>query len=411
VNNSDQKEYLVKDYKPAEELREANLVEEVSTSIPLLTQGTKFDIPMRGIMPCLYDLSGQYVIMGDKSTNSAFVFFIKDHETGHDLCLKIWKPLKDDVYNTEHLEDRIQCVIDGLRLNRRFTPDVFLGVARIEGVKDQYIAIEQCDGELELREALSTQMEHALVMRRLPDEWRLDIQLEGRLLDSYEMLDFLAREVAHIHQVLEGSVSVEKMGSIQVLSGKLEKNLALLEQLEGIQNKEYYIRASDILREALHSQRKLFDEREHCHIKHCHGDLKASNLWLRPAAQGQTQKLLLLDCVDFNCPEFCHIDTLSDLAMLAVNLEHSFVHRLGKEEGQKLLQHFLRVYLVYAHENYEKLCPLLEYYMAEKAIVCAYTSHHYDHLSFNVARLYLELAFMHVEKLNAYSQIGSARVG
>jgi hypothetical protein len=97
--------------------------------------------------------------------------------------------------------------------------------------------------------------------------------------------------------------------------------------------------------------------------------------------------------------------------MLAVNLEHSFVHRLGKEEGQKLLQHFLRVYLVYAHENYEKLCPLLEYYMAEKAIVCAYTSHHYDHLSFNVARLYLELAFMHVEKLNAYSQIGSARVG
>jgi aminoglycoside phosphotransferase family enzyme len=85
-------------------------------------------------------------------------------------------------------------------------------------------------------------------------------------------------------------------------------------------------------------------------------------------------QLLSLDCVDFN-PKFCHIDTLSDVAMIAVDLEMFLAHQSGSSKPQpdseKLVQHFLYTYLRAANES-EAVWPVLEFYMTEKAMICAY---------------------------------------
>src|SRR5260370_41514472 len=120
--------------------------------------------------------------------------------------------------------------------------------------------------------------------------------------------------------------------------------------------------------------------------KRCHGDLKATNLWVRPKSslgglKKNGQELIALDCVDFN-PDFCHIDTLSDVAMLAIDIEMHLTSKtdnsINARFGQKLAEHFLYTYLEEAKERSEAVWPLLEYYMTEKSMVCAYVSILYD---------------------------------
>lgn len=144
-------------------------------------------------------------------------------------------------------------------------------------------------------------------------------------------------------------------------------------------------------------------------IKRCHGDLKATNLWIRPQKTfffgliRYSQQFLALDCVDFNHPEFCHIDTLSDVAMLAIDIEVCLMDRSdsGGDRllGNRLARHFLRTYLREVGETSEIVWPLLGYYMTEKAMICAYMCILYDGLE-TLGEKYLDVALAHAKKLD-----------
>ena len=153
------------------------------------------------------------------------------------------------------------------------------------------------------------------------------------------------------------------------------------------------------------------------HIKRCHGDLKATNLWVYPKGirfsrkkefpyfglKKYHQQLLALDCIDFN-PEFCHIDTLSDIAMLAIDIEmHSLDKRYVAEDmdyGQGFAYYFLNSYLRDYGQD-EDAWPLLQYYMTEKAMVCAYVSILYDGLP-ALGEKYLDIASVYVRQLHGF---------
>jgi aminoglycoside phosphotransferase family enzyme len=163
------------------------------------------------------------------------------------------------------------------------------------------------------------------------------------------------------------------------------------------------------------SYTELFQQRhEDHHIMRCHGDLKTTNLWIKPQSSylfgliKQPPRLIALDCVDFN-PEFCHIDTLSDVAMLAIDLEMHLSRdwldvnecsKMQKQEGERLARNFLDFYLCEMQEDSEKWGPLLEYYMTEKSMVCAYVSILFDKNPLN-SKKYLEVAFVHAQRLEA----------
>ena len=168
------------------------------------------------------------------------------------------------------------------------------------------------------------------------------------------------------------------------------------------QNIENYELLGHTLTQAYTAYAELFEQRyQEGHIKRCHGDLKSTNLWVRPKRRKSLQQLLTLDCVDFR-PDFCHIDTLSDVAMLAIDIEQHLVNLPGKgvnrQEGKELTQHFLNVYLERVHEKSEVALPLLEYYMTEKSMVCAYMSILYDAL-LPLGKKYLDVALTHSQKL------------
>jgi aminoglycoside phosphotransferase family enzyme len=263
-------------------------------------------------------------------------------------------------------------------------------------------------------------------MRRLPDSWRLDHQLyDGKhlyngTLATYQGMDFLARSIAEMHQQLKPATTA--LDILRYTEEKLSLNRELFKEALYVLKTDMEIckYINSLMERAYHQLTKLFEERiRKNHIKRCHGDLKTANLWVQPENAGdigfgkRERQLLLLDCVDFDA-RFCNIDTLSDVAMLAIDLEmridRASLRNVTSHRGKTQALSFLKKYLYYASEqDKEETWRLLEYYMTEKAMICAYMSVLYDRL-FTYGRRYVEVALSHANSLEKYLESGLSAI-
>jgi len=316
-------------------------------------------------------------------------------------------------------------LIDGLAFNRRFAQferpgfnwrfakNVYLGIAPVTLSKDtKKIRRGQLIWTPE-KSQLEPGVKYALIMQRLNRHWHLDYQLGQSKSGKGVSLDFLAKEIAQMHKRLEKSPA--NYGTHEGILSKLKLNCELfLEALGKLSNgKDNLIKygwITKLMTQSCRAYEDLFRRRhQNGHIHRCHGDLKSTNLWVRPAKtiffglMKYPQQLLALDCIDFN-PEFCHIDTLSDIAMLAIDIEmHSLDKRYVAEDmdyGQGFAYYFLNSYLRDYGQD-EDAWPLLQYYMTEKAMVCAYVSILYDGLP-ALGEKYLDIASAHARQLQEF---------
>ncbi|SRR6266496_561069 len=348
------------------------------------------------------------------------VIFTRSKRTAQHICLKLWQRSDDEVCNDKLVIRSEDYLLEGLEFNRkfaqfeglvfnwRFAKNVYLGITPIWLSEDRKKIRRGQLIEMPERSQLEDGVKYALVMKCLNEHWRLDYQLRQ---NSGVIIDFLAKEVARMHKQLEKSPS--DYGTPERISSKLNLNreffLEALGQLSnGENNLDKYGWISNLMAQACEDYTELFLQRsQNSYIKRCHGDLKATNLWVRPAKilfldlENSPLQLLALDCIDFN-PEFCHIDMLSDVAMLAIDIEmnvQSWSDRdKSKEYGQGLAYYFLYRYLREMQEYSMDAWPLLRYYMTEKAIVCAYVSILYDRQP-ELGERYLDIAYVHAQQL------------
>src|SRR5712692_2063429 len=320
------------------------------------------------------------------------------------ICVKVWQRqrIKEDV------ETQILYLLEGFSYNQRFAPGVYLGIVYLEELSADARTFQPGHLTIIPRESKLAYGEYAYVMKALQIDWRLDYRLDSERepLATNEGMKFLAREVARLHR--RAGISFSSRGLPASIADKLKFNLGFfaqaLEQLsqDGIDVSTYRC-ISSVMEIAVFDLEPDFKRRfVQGYIKRCHGDLKLTNLWIRPAsAKFPQQQLLALDCIDFN-PDFCHIDTLSDVAMLEKEIETLLTDLSDKSPGmrfgQKLAEHFLYTYLEKAKERSEAAWPLLEYYMTEKSMVCAYVSILYDNLP-EQGKRYLDVARNHAQKL------------
>ncbi len=321
------------------------------------------------------------------------VIFTRSKRSGREICLKFWRRTEDEVCDERLIVRSDEYLIEGLAFNKKFAPGVYLGIATVI-VSDDNKHIQR--GPLiehPLKEQLMNGERYALVMRTLNKGQRLDYQLVKRKVD----IDFLAHEVALMHHHLEQSSNSDIYGRPDRIAAKLRLNNELfLDAMNELFSSGYknYVWIGACLKDACNIYSSLFESRcTEGHIKRCHGDLKVTNLWVRSSPVPYFQsKLLALDCIDFK-PEFCFIDTLSDVAMLVVELE-----RLCPQETE-LVKRFLHSYLSDMQENLEFVEPLLEYYLTEKAIVCSYVSILFDDQWHELGKKYLQIACNHAQRL------------
>ena len=100
--------------------------------------------------------------------------------------------------------------------------------------------------------------------------------------------------------------------------------------------------------------------------------------------------MLLLDAADFN-PSYTHIDILSDIALLAADIQ-------ARTNSLSLANCLLESYLEMNGQRDEVSRAVLGYYLVEKAIVGAAVSLVYDHLP-ELGHAFLRVAEQRLEDL------------
>ncbi len=376
----------------------------------MLTSNAYLDVfmPHSGIaLPITSSLApGDSVLIGNcykiesiLEFESAWILFTEHTTKPKRLVMKVLRGYKDTRYSLETRDKRQQCQLEALQRNRTYTPEVYLGLARIFDFSPpfDYIRIGELI-EKPSQEILDPDAEYALLMEQLPDNRRLDtlLQTDDATFVGH-LVRVLAEYVAYMHVNLTPSLSLEeasRWGSYEQLHDKLLKNLQILDLVPTIS--EYCKRICpkeriDSLRKSVlelfsqsryldYFQQRIWTQR----IKRCHGDIKSPNIWMIPSRDGENgQCIKILDAIDFN-PSYSNIDILSDFAMLVIDIQ---TRTHSSELADAMIDH----YLALTGQNEPVARAVLGYYLVEKALVGTYISFVYDDLP-NLGLSLLEVA-------------------
>jgi aminoglycoside phosphotransferase family enzyme/predicted kinase len=268
-----------------------------------------------------------------RETHTAVVFFVGDR------AYKLKKPvdLKFLDYTTV-VARRAACERE-VALNRRFAPDVYLGVG-------------------ELRSPDADVPEPLVVMRRMPAERRLSqLVREGAAVD--DSLRAVARLLATRHADAPRSRDVDEQGTRDALSSRWAASFAQVRALadddlapDGVEEVER------LVRRYLAGRKRLFDTRiAQGRIVDGHGDLLAEDIFCLDDGPR------VLDCLEFD-DHLRYVDGLDDAAFLAMDLE-----QLGAPEAAAF---FLAEYSEYSGDPAPP--SLRHHYVAYRAFVRAKVS-------------------------------------
>jgi len=251
-----------------------------------------------------------------------------------DLVYKVKKPLDLGFLDFSTRAARLAACEDEVTLNRRLAPDVYLGVADLRDP----------DGRL---------VDHAVVMRQLPERRRLS-SLVRRGLPVDEPLRAVARRLAAFHAACETSPQIAAAGSAETLAGLWRAGVdgvapfrgrvldgAVIDEIDRL-SARYLAGRGPLLTERIRAGR----------VRDGHGDLQADDIFCLPDGPR------ILDCIEFD-QRLRVGDVLGDIAFLAMDLE-----RLGaREEAQR----FLGAYGEFSGETHPP--TLAHLYIAYRAFV------------------------------------------
>jgi aminoglycoside phosphotransferase family enzyme len=348
-----------------------------------------------------------YEIKRTRLSESTLVFFARCCDTQQRLVIKILRDYEDTRYRLSDPQKRLECQVEALLWNQKNTPGIYLGLGRVvepdlsllkqitEGNPLHYITIENIINDVQqLYEITNTEAEYALVMECLPKERRLDYLLRQKNTSSiYEVLETLVKRVVKMHELsphICNDSSEDRdgyWGSYEQLKEKLYHNIGLFDNLAYLDDRSFYEAYSwlkEELKEIIENpelQYYLSERFKRNFIKRCHGDLKARNIWIESKEHSldADHRVRILDAIDFN-PSYCNIDVLSDIAMLAVDVQavDKQLHERDdlSKRGNKLAQFIVNAYCGQAKDKATKI--VLTYYLLEKSLVRASISLFYD---------------------------------
>jgi uncharacterized protein len=264
-------------------------------------------------------------------THSAVVFFAGDH------AYKLKKPVRLGFLDFSTPEARARACARETELNRRFAPDVYLGVAEVRA-PDGLV----CD--------------HLVVMRRMPGSRRL-----SALIGAGEPAGPVVRQVARIlagqHATASRTAQISEQGSRDATRRRWHDNISQLraaardDLVPGSEIDE----AERLADRFLDGRRELYEARiQSGYVVDGHGDLLAADIFCLDDGPR------ILDCLDFD-DRLRWLDGLDDAAFLAMDLE-----QLGRTD---LAEQFTRWYSEYSGDPAPT--ALRHHYVAYRAIVRA----------------------------------------
>ncbi|MCL2140749.1 MAG: AAA family ATPase [Dehalococcoidia bacterium] len=217
---------------------------------------------------------------------------------------KIKKPIDLGYLDYTSLEQRRYFCEQELILNRRLCPEIYLGVVAITFNGTTYAFSDS-----------GKPIEYAVKMKRLPEERILYNMLEENTV-NFDMMDTLARKVVEFHAHAPTNTQIASYGNIPFLLHNCEENFRQSRQYLGqVLTEEQFGLITDFSNSFIKEHSSLLKKRvaKH-HIRNCHGDLHTQHICF-------SHDIFIFDCIEFNT-RFRYCDTASEIAFLAMDLEH-----------------------------------------------------------------------------------------
>jgi aminoglycoside phosphotransferase family enzyme len=255
-----------------------------------------------------------------------------------ELVYKVKKPVDFGFLDFTTLEKRRHFCQEEIRLNRRFSPDVYLGAVPISRDGDAFHLGD--DTEV---------VEYAVKMRRINEDHMLYRLLEGGKVESEDM-ERIGRHLASVYAAIPSDEKVQAFGSLDIISINIVENFEQTRKyINGPVSPEAFETIESWSLAFMKENTALFEQRvAQGSIKDCHGDLHLQHICV------EGEKIYIFDCIEFN-ERFRFGDVASDVAFLAMDLDfngypdlaRAFVHAYTEASGDTTLAQVLVFYKVY----------------------------------------------------------------
>jgi len=254
-----------------------------------------------------------------------------------EFVYKFKKPVDFGFLDFSTLDKRKACCEQELILNRRLSPDIYLGLVRVTAEADN-LAL---DGGGEV-------VEYGVKMVRMPEE-RMMSRIIGRGELNHGHIESLVRILVPFYERAERSAEIDRYGTAESVAVNVLENFDQTRDFigNGALSREQFDSISAYARSFL-ARDELFAARIAAgRIRDCHGDLYSANICL-------ADKVYIYDCIEFN-RRFRYCDVASDVAFLAMDLDFHgleelaalFIDLFVKASGDDSLMDMLNFYTCY----------------------------------------------------------------
>ena len=260
------------------------------------------------------------------------------------FAYKIKKPVRLGFLDFSTLELRKHFCLEELRLNHRYSPELYLEVLAITGTEEE----PHIGGS-------GTTIEYALKMLRFPSALSFD-----RMVDDHRLLPehvtALAKVIAEFHHAIRPEHSINSSSRQECIDAYVKANFSSIGRQLNRTADRYTL---NTLHEWTNQENQRlqgdFSARAKAgFVRECHGDLHLGNIVLLKGCPR------LFDGIEFN-PDLRWIDTMNEIAFTVMDLEARGLPRLA----YLFLNHYLEI-----SGDYRGL-KLLDYYRLYRAMVRA----------------------------------------
>ena len=265
-----------------------------------------------------------------------------------EFVYKIKKPVDFGFLDYTTLESRLRLCNEELRLNRRLSPHVYLGV----------VGITEKDGGFYMGGS-GEPVEYAVKMRRL-DEGRKLSRLLEKGEASTEVIKRIALVIAAFHATAETNERISGFGSIGAIRNNTNENFEQTAPFVGnMISRGLYAKIREFTDDFLSENSSLLKSRMNDNfIRDCHGDIHSEHVFIENGIE-------IIDCIEFN-ERFRYSDVIADAAFLSMDLDCFNQHGLsaafdaaylaatGDYQGARLMDLY-RCYRAYVRGKVEGL--------------------------------------------------------
>jgi len=254
---------------------------------------------------------------------------------------KLKKPVDFGFLDFTSLEKRKYYCEQEVKLNRRLSPGIYLGVVRITKEGNQILL----DGIGEL-------VEYAVKMKQIPEEYLMDKLLEKKQVTS-KMIEAVSEKLVNFYFAAETNDLIKSFAKPERVKQDTDENFEQTEKyidvtIPGEVYEEVKNRTNDFFR----TKEKMFYQRiASDRIRDCHGDLRLEHIFWG-------DEISIFDCIEFN-ERFRYTDVAADIGFLAMDLDYH-----GRQD---LSEHLIRAFI--GESGDQELIEVLDFYKCYRAYV------------------------------------------